>query len=96
MRSDEFLQAAIDVQTERGEQYDNPTGERSMSRIVGAFNIITGQNISESEGWLFMQVMKDVRQWQNPNKYHHDSALDGVSYSALKAECLSQEQGDNK
>jgi len=33
--------------------------------------------------------LKDVRQWQNPNKYHADSAEDCVSYAALKAEALS-------
>lgn len=89
MKSTEFLQAAIDVQAERGKQYDSPEGERSMGRTVQAFNAITGRDLSEAEGWLLLQVLKDVRQWQNPASYHHDSALDGVAYSALKAEALS-------
>lgn len=92
MKSTEFLQAAIDVQAERGKQYDKPTGERSMGATVTAFNAITGRDLSEAEGWLLLQTLKDVRQWQNPGKYHHDSALDGVAYSALKAEALSEEQ----
>ena len=92
MKSTEFLQAAIDVQAERGKQYDKPTGERSMGATVTAFNAITGRDLSEAEGWLLLQTLKDVRQWQNPSKYHHDSALDGVAYSALKAEALSEEQ----
>lgn len=91
MKSTEFLQAAIDVQAERGQTYDKPTGERSMGATVTAFNAITGRDLSEAEGWLLLQTLKDVRQWQNPSKYHHDSALDGVAYSALKAEALSQE-----
>lgn len=91
MKSTEFLQAAIDVQVERGKQYDKPSGERSMAATVTAFNAITGRDLSEAEGWLLLQTLKDVRQWQNPSKYHHDSALDGVAYSALKAEALSQE-----
>jgi hypothetical protein len=91
MKSTEFLQAAIDVQAERGKQYDKPSGERSMAATVSAFNAITGRDLSEAEGWLLLQTLKDVRQWQNPSKYHHDSALDGVAYSALKAEALSQE-----
>jgi hypothetical protein len=91
MKSTEFLQAAIDVQAERGKQYDKPSGERSMAATVTAFNAITGRDLSESEGWLLLQTLKDVRQWQNPSKYHHDSALDGVAYSALKAEALSEE-----
>lgn len=89
MKSTEFLQAAIDTQVERGEQYDSPEGERSMGRTVQAFNAITGRDLTEAEGWLLLQVLKDVRQWQNPDKYHHDSALDGVAYASLKAEALS-------
>lgn len=92
MKSTEFLQAAIDVQAERGKQYDKPSGERSMAATVSAFNAITGRDLSEAEGWLLLQTLKDVRQWQNPSKYHHDSALDGVAYSALKAEALSEEK----
>lgn len=91
MKSTEFLQSAMDVQKERGEQYDKPSGERSMGATVTAFNAITGRDLSEAEGWLLLQTLKDVRQWQNPSKYHHDSALDGVAYSALKAEALSEE-----
>jgi hypothetical protein len=94
MKSTEFLQAAIDVQAERGVTYDKPTGERSMGATVTAFNAITGRDLSEAEGWLLLQTLKDVRQWQNPSKYHHDSALDGVAYSALKAEALSEEFGE--
>lgn len=63
-----------------------------MGATVTAFNAITGRDLSEAEGWLLLQTLKDVRQWQNPSKYHHDSALDGVAYSALKAEALSEEQ----
>lgn len=93
MKSTEFLQAAIDTQAERGKQYDSPEGERSMGRTVQAFNAITGRDLTEAEGWLLLQVLKDVRQWQNPDKYHHDSALDGVAYASLKAEALSAGAG---
>lgn len=88
MKATEFLQAAIDTQAERGKQYDSPEGERSMGRTVQAFNAITGRDLTEAEGWLLLQLLKDVRQWQNPDKYHHDSALDGVAYASLKAEAL--------
>lgn len=84
-----FLQAAIDVQAERGKQYDSPGGERSMGRTVQAFNAITGRDLTEAEGWLLLQVLKDVRQWQNPDKFHEDSALDCVAYASLKAEALA-------
>lgn len=88
MQSKDFLQAAIDVQNERAAEYDQPGGERSMGSTVVAFNAITGRELTEAEGWLFLQTLKDVRQW-SAKGYHHDSAVDGVSYSALKAEALS-------
>lgn len=88
MKSTDFLQGAIDVQAERGQQYDSPEGERSMGRAVTAFNAITGRDLTEAEGWLLLQVLKDVRQWQRPDNYHHDSALDCVSFASLKAEAL--------
>ena len=86
----EFLLDGAKILEERGKQYDTPGGERSMGRTVTAFNAITGQALSEAHGWLLMQLLKDVRQWQNPSVYHADSAVDGVNYAALKAEALSR------
>lgn len=91
MRADEYLGKAQALMLERGKQYDKPEGERSMGKAVMAFNAITGRNICESEGWLLLQILKDVRQWQNP-AFHADSAEDCVAYAALKAEALEQEQ----
>lgn len=88
MKATDFLKAAIDVQAQRGHDYDKPEGERSMAATVKAFNAITGRDLTEAEGWLILECLKNVRQWQQPGRYHHDSALDGVAYSALKAEAL--------
>lgn len=93
MKSTEFLQAAIDVQAERGKQYDKPTGERSMAATVIAFNCITGSMLEESDGWMFLGLLKLVRQSQNPEQYHHDSALDFVAYASLYAEAASEQCG---
>ena len=90
MKSNEFLQAAIDVQKERGAQYDKPSGERSMGATVEAFNCITGNNLKEQDGWMLLGLLKLVRQSQNPEKYHHDSALDFVAYASLYAEAASE------
>lgn len=87
--STDFLRNAIEVQAERGKQYDAPDGTRSMVKTVQAFNAITGRDLSEAEGWPLMQIVKDVRQWQNTDRYHADSALDGVAYASLKAEALA-------
>lgn len=90
MRADQFLGKAQALMFERGKQYDQPEGERSMGRAVRAFNAITGKDLTEPEGWLLLQVLKDVRQWQNPATFHADSAEDCVAYAALKAEALAQ------
>lgn len=93
MKSTEFLQAAIDVQAERGKQYDKPSGERSMGATISAFNCITGFTLEESDGWMLLGLLKLVRQSQNPEQYHHDSALDFVAYASLYAESASEQCG---
>jgi hypothetical protein len=85
----EFLQSALSTLTQRGQDYDKPEGERSAAAVAVAFNAITGRNLTEAEVWLVLQLVKDVRQWQNPERYHADSALDCVAYAALKAEALA-------
>lgn len=42
-RADEFLQHGIDLLRERGKQYDQPDGERSMGKTVAAFTAATCQ-----------------------------------------------------
>lgn len=96
MKSTEFLQSAMDVQKERGEQYDKPSGERSMAATVSAFNCITGFTLEESDGWMFLALLKLVRQSQNPEQYHHDSALDFVAYASLYAEAASEQCGQKE
>lgn len=87
--AEDFLaKAAMHLQS-RGQTYDQPSGERSMERTVIAFNAITGHDISECEGWLLLQLLKDVRQWSTPD-YHQDSAEDCIAYAALKAEALAR------
>lgn len=83
-----FLLRAAAIMEERGNTYDQKGGERSMGKTVQAFNAITGHRLSEADGWLLMECLKNVRQWQRP-EFHQDSADDGVAYSALKAEALA-------
>ena len=86
MKAVDILTHASLLMEERGRQYDKPEGERSMASCVDAFNAITGHALTESDGWLIMALLKMVRQWQNPEKVHVDSLLDGVAYMALLAE----------
>ena len=87
--ADEILTTAAGHLKDRAVTYDQPQGERSMGKTVSAFNIITGHELTEAEGWLLLQILKDVRQWTAP-EYHQDSAEDCVSYAALKAEALAK------
>lgn len=88
MKATQFLSEAAAVQQVRGAEYDSPEGERSGGRVAAAFNAITGKDLCAAEVYLILQITKDVRQWSACG-YHHDSALDCVSYAALKAEALS-------
>lgn len=83
----DYLQEAIDTLIQRGKEYDRTQEqERSMATITTVFNQITGQDLTEQQGWAFMQVLKLVRLHSSPN-FHEDSALDSIAYAALAAEC---------
>ncbi len=85
----EFLHQAAAIMDQRAKDYDQPGGERSMGKTVDAFNTITGHKLTEADGWLLMQLLKDVRQWSAPG-FHRDSAEDCISYAGLKAEALAR------
>ena len=88
-KASELLGRAARHMHERAATYDTLDGERSMGKAVTAFNAITGHTLSESEGWLLLQVLKDVRLFTR-SEYHADSAEDCIAYAALKAEAKSQ------
>jgi hypothetical protein len=75
---------AKDTIIQRGEERDQPDGERTIPRCVTAFNAITGHKLSNCDGWLFMEVLKKCRSVQGSYKY--DDYRDGVGYAALRAE----------
>lgn len=89
-KATDLLNKAASHMADRAATYDKPEGERSMGRAVQAFNAITGRDLSETEGWLLMQVLKDVRLFQRAG-YHADSAEDCIAYAALKAEAKARE-----
>lgn len=91
--ANQLLNKAAAHMEQRAATYDKPAGERSMAATVVAFNAITGQSITESEGWLLMQILKDVRDRQR-SAPHQDSLEDGIAYAALKAEARLQEADD--
>ena len=88
-----FLNKATETQTSRAGEYDTVgEKERNMQKIVDMFNSCTGKSLTEAEGYLFMECLKNVRLFNAPD-FHEDSAVDGVSYSSLKAEAKAREHG---
>jgi hypothetical protein len=85
----DFIDVASNTLWARGKDYDQPTGERSAGKVAVAFNAIAGKDLAEAHIWLILQLVKDVRQFTG--KYHEDSAIDCIAYSALKAEALVRE-----
>ena len=84
-KAPELLGRAAALMHERGKNYDEPQGERSMGKTVAAFNAITGRDLTESEGWLFMTTLKSVRGFTR-EEWHQDSFEDLIAYAALMAE----------
>ena len=85
MKAPEILTRSAEIMAERAKQYDSPQGERSMGKAVAAFNAITGQSLSEANGWLLMALLKMVRD-NTTDKPHEDSIHDLVAYGALYGE----------
>lgn len=50
MNALDFLQDSMNTLEQRGKDYDQDNGERSMGKAVIAFNAITGKQLTEAEG----------------------------------------------
>ena len=83
--AEQLLRKAGEIMSERGKQYDSPgqNRERSMGRIVAAFNCLYGASLTEQQGWYFMLLVKLARQETKP---HADSMEDAIAYAALAGE----------
>lgn len=85
-----ILAAAAQEMQARAALYDQPEGERSVPAVVAAWCALTGRHMTESEGWLFLRLLKDRRLFSSPG-FHADSAVDGVAYGALMSEARARE-----
>jgi hypothetical protein len=81
----QFLECARRIQAQRADDYDQPDGERSMQKVVALFNLLTGHELKESDGWLLQQILKMVRD-QSRVRPHLDSLMDNIGYGSLYAE----------
>ena len=87
----DFLKSCIDVQKTRGKEYAGNDNERSFETVATTFNTITGRDLNASDICLLLVILKLVRQYADPERLHHDSLLDGVSYMSLWAEQLTKD-----
>lgn len=87
--ADEYLKEGAQVLKERGKTYDKSgnEAERSMEKCVKVFNELTGNKISETDGWMFMMLLKMTRIYQSGGK-HEDSGVDMINYAALATESM--------
>lgn len=84
----DFLEDAMKQMGNRAALRDKPQGERSMATIVRTFNALTGRDLTESEGWEFMVLLKMVRGRQG--RFNADDYVDGSAYFGLLGECESK------
>lgn len=91
---------ALETLGQRGKEngYDKKAGtaqeERSAAQIARVFNELTGHQLTTTDAWTFLQVLKLVRM-ENQIKTGSgdllDSCNDMISYSLLKAETALNE-----
>ena len=83
-----FLEAAKGHLGARAVTYDKPTGERSMERTVKVFAALTDIQLTEEQGWIFMEALKQVRSLQG--KFKADNYEDLAGYAALRGEAAAR------
>ncbi len=87
MEARDFLELAKSAMQDRAKDRDT-TQERSMKATVEAFNALYGTNLTETQGWGFMVLLKLVR--GNQGAFRLDDFIDAVAYTALMSECESE------
>jgi hypothetical protein len=87
----DFLSQGLKILSERGNQYGSNQRECSFPQAAEAFNALTGHNLKGSDICLIIALVKQVRQYAQPSRFHEDSAVDAVNYLALQSELLKKE-----
>lgn len=78
-----LLETAADQIDNRASERDTDS-ERSMPAAVAAFNALYGHNLSVTEGWQFMSLLKKAR--AKGGVFREDDYVDDMAYTALAAE----------
>ena len=86
-----ILQRSIEDIGGRASERDTEA-ERSMARTVKAFNVMFNKDLTETEGWQFMELLKMSR--SVGGNVREDDYRDGAAYAALAGEsALAASQG---
>jgi hypothetical protein len=88
----DFLSAGLEILSQRGGEYGNDGRECSFPQAAEAFNALTGHKLVGSDICLIIALVKQVRQYAQPSRFHEDSAVDAVNYLALQSELLRKER----
>ncbi len=92
MKPQDALREAAELIDTRGKERDNE-GERSMARTVKAFNAMFDKDLTETEGWQFMALLKMSR--AIGGNFREDDYVDGAAYTALAGESASNKKEQN-
>lgn len=77
------------ISSRASERDDQGKAERSMEACVNAFNSLYGTSLTETQGWMFMVLLKAARARQG--NHNIDDYLDGAAYFALAGECADRD-----
>ena len=89
MNAKEILVTGANLIDERGTGRDQGK-ERSMLACVEAFNAVFNTELTETQGWLFMALLKMSR--SKGGEFNSDDYIDGAAYFALAGESAEGDQ----
>jgi hypothetical protein len=89
MKAKEMLVSGANLIDERGKTRDNGE-ERSMGACVRAFNAVFNTELTETQGWFFMVLLKMSR--SKGGEHSDDDYVDGAAYFALAGESDDNER----
>ena len=81
------LKEAQDALAQRAGSRGAEEEERSMKVTVNAFNAMFGKDLTETQGWQFMTLLKMGRSTAG---YNADDYVDGAAYFALAGESANE------
>lgn len=82
-----ILKRAAECIGDRASERDTES-ERSMANTVKAFNAMFGTELTEVQGWQFMELLKMSR--SRGGKFRLDDFVDGAAYAALAGEAADR------